>query len=256
MAKVPIGENLSVGRGKFYADLYVNNARTGNEKFIGNCDSAEIGMTVEKLRKKSSAEAGSPLLAEAVIGSESEITIQFNERIARNLAMFLMGDEATLAQTGTSVVDAQLPGVKQDAFVFVGHRNISAVAVRDAAGTPVHVAGTDYDVDAVTGRIYIIPGGGIADDDDIEVDYTYATIALEKIQIQKQTSIVAYVRFVADPAWGPSWDFELWKVSLAPEGVLALINEDFAASQLKGAILADPVNHPTEQYGVAYKVAG
>lgn len=255
MSQVPIGGNLYVGGGKVYLDRYVSGVRTGNEFFIGNVDSLEITMTTEKIRKYSSAEAARPLLAEVIVRQEAEVTIQFNERIAKNLEYFLMGDASTLAQTGASVVDAQLLGVKQGSSRFVGHRNISAVVVRDAGGVTPLVAGVDYNVEATEGRLYIIVGGGIADDDDIEVDYTYATIALEKIQMQKQNSIQAYLRFAADPAHGPDWNLEIWKISLTPEGALQLITDDFAASQLKGAILSDAVLHPTEPYGIAYKVA-
>ena len=91
------------------------------------------------------------------------IRIVGDEFSKENLAMALFGDTATLSQTGAAVTNEAIADVLQGRYYPLSKRQVSLVSVTGLGGTPTYVLNTDYKVDAVTGRIYIVEGGGIAD---------------------------------------------------------------------------------------------
>jgi hypothetical protein len=125
---------------------------------------------------------------------------------------------------------------------------VSAVTVTGPSGTPTYVANTDYKVDAVPGRIYIVEGGGIADAANIEVDFTYATITLPTVRGMNQTTIKGYLRFIGDPARGPKYECEIWRASVRADGAIGFIADEYSSFTLTGDIESDAVNHTNEPH--------
>jgi len=248
-------DNVLLGKGKVYIDrLDSSNARTG-EVFVGNVSAFEITPSKEEIEKYSSATSGAPLLTSNVIRTMLDLRIVGDEFDPENLARALYGDTATLSQTGSSVAAEDIASVQQGRYYPLTYRDVSNVVVEpDGGGTPYTVT-TDYIVDATEGRIYIVEGGGIADDTDIEVDYDYGTIALDRVRGMNQTSIKCYIRFVGDPTAGPQYTIEVWRASVGSDGAIGFIGDDYAEWALTGKVESDATNHPTEPHFRAIKVA-
>jgi hypothetical protein len=238
-------ELLMLGRGKLFIDRLTSaGARTG-EYFVGDVSQFEITPTKESIEHHSSATAGAPLMKEAVIRTALELRIVGHEFSPENVARALYGETATLSQTGDSVVSEVVSAVQQGYYYPVDYRAITSVVVKDDTDTTTYAVGTDYSVDATEGRLYIIPGGGITNDDDLHVSYDYSTIALNVVNGMTTTAVECYMRFVGDPAEGPTKTVEVWKASVASDGAISYIGDDFAEWTLTGKVQTDATNHPT-----------
>ena len=171
-------------------------------------------------------------------------------------ALFALGDDSSpIAQTGATVTAESLNGgtaiPSTDAWYPLAFRGsianpLTAVTVKVSASTKV--LGTDYLLDLVGGRVYIIAGGSIvAGTSIVTVDYTYPTLtagtsALDRVLAGTKSDVTGLMRFVGVPAKGPTWEAILWKVTLTPDGDLPLIMDDYGEFKLKGAILSDGVH--------------
>ena len=235
MPEVVNGNNILLGRGKIYFDRFdANGARTG-ELVLGNCPTFEITPPSEDIKKYSSADRSADLIASDVLRTTLAIRIVGDEFSKENLAMALFGDTATLAQTGSTVTAEEITGVLQGRYYPLTMRQVSLVTV--------------------TGRIYIVEGGAITDDSDIEVDYTYATIALPTVRGMNQTSIKGYLRFMGDPARGPKYECEIWRASIRADGAIGFISDEYASFTLAGDIESDASNHPNEPHYRLIRIA-
>jgi len=56
------------------------------------------------------------------------------------------------------------------------------------------------------------------------------------------------LKFVSDNPLGPNQTWEFWKVSLAPNGPLQLIGEEYMTMSFAGEGLSDVANHSTSPY--------
>lgn len=261
MSETAVGDNLLLGRGKVYLDRFDSGGNRTGERFIGNVDDFNVTFNPTKVTKRSSSEAAAGILKEVVTQLDVEFSMSCNEHTTENLALFMMGDEATFSQSsGGPVTDEAINGVQQGRYYQVGgaspKRSITTVVVTDDVPNPAFTLGTDYTVDAARGRIYIVVGGGIADGTNLLVDYSHDAIsALKQVDIGKSTVIEAFLRWVGDPAEGPTDELEIWKVSITPDGALALHGEDFGAFVLKGLVIDDSANHPSTPHGRMIQLA-
>lgn len=240
--------NLYIGRGKLYLDIFTAGTltRTG-ELDLGNVTSLEISTKDEIKEKYESMDHSSLLYGRAPVKRTVDIKIVGDEYSLENLANVVMGDQSTIAQTGATVTAETLTtSAIQGRYYPTAKRKISVVTVKVASATKT--LGTDYTIDAETGRIYIVPGGGIAAAATVTVDYTYATLTLNTIRAANQAKLDGYLRFVGDPVTGPTYEVEVWHINFAPDGTLGFIADDFSNWTLSGMCIADIANHPNEPY--------
>ena len=248
MPEVVNGNNILLGRGKIYFDrLDPGGARTG-ELFLGNCPTFEITPTSEDIKKYSSADRSADLIASDVLRTTLAVRIVGDEFSKENLAIALFGDTATLSQTGATVTGEAITEVLQGRYYPLSKRQVSQVSVSAPGGTPTYVLGDDYKVDAATGRIYVVEDGDITDGADLEVDFTFATLALPVIRGMNQTSVKGYLRFIGDPARGPKYECEIWRASLRADGAIGFISDEYASFTLTGDIESDAALHPGEPH--------
>ena len=241
LATAPSGNNVLLGRGKLYGDrlslvngIYV---RTG-EIDLGNCTAFEITPKADVKEKYESMDANSSLYQRAVIRQTHSIKITGDEFALFNVANVLMGNTGQLTATGSTVsAEALTTAPILGAYYPTKHRNISSVTLHDGASTKV--LGTDYTVDAVSGRIYIVPTGSILPTDTLTVDYTYSSYTLNYVEGGNQPSVDMYIRFKGAPVKGPTFEGEFWHVQFTPSGNLGFIVDDFGNWTIEGMCLLD-----------------
>lgn len=258
-------QDLYLGAGKVYIDrLDANRARTG-ERYVGTCSALSIATEDEVKDFYSSSDRSRALLKSANTRRTPNIKITMNEVSLENLAHAFMGTKNNFAQTTSSKANYVPPAARvKPGYYFpledpsgTHRRQVSAVTVTGPSSSPTYAATTDYVVDTVSGRIYVVPGGAITDGAALEVDFTWATItgsALPYIAGGDTSIIEGFVRFVGDPSAGPQLEVQIYIASLRPDGDLNLIGEDYGEIVIAGKVLADSTNHPGELYRV-FKLA-
>lgn len=245
--------DLMLGKGKVYFDRFDSGGASIGERFLGEVEAFEITPNDERIKKYSHATAAAPLIADALVRRTMTLKMTVAEFSKENFALALMGDNSALAQGSGSVTTEAISGANQGYYYKLANRQVSAVVVSGTGGTPTYVVGTDYEVDAITGRIYIVPGGSIADDTDLEVDYDYAADISETVRGGTASKIEGFVRFIGDPSQGPKWEAEVWKVSISPTGTIALIGDEFASAEISAEVEDDSENHAAEPFFRAIK---
>jgi hypothetical protein len=98
-------------------------------------------------------------------------------------------------------------------------RAISNVVVKSGAGFTTTIAqATNYEVDEVTGRVYILAGApGIPDNIALQFTYDVAAGTREQV-VSKSQSIYGALRFVSDNPSGANRDIYMPYVQLSPDG--------------------------------------
>ena len=121
----------------------------------------------------------------------------------------------------------------------------------DVAGVYKTLA-TDYTIDAKSGRIKVVSGGGIAalavvDWEGTCQAYTYSTVAG-----LSENSLTGTLVFIPDVPEGNDIELSFHSVGLTPTGDLALIGEEFMTLEFECEIFKDEVNNPTSPYFNGY----
>jgi hypothetical protein len=126
------------------------------------------------------------------------------------------------------------------------NRNISAVTA--TTGTNPLVAGIDFEIlDAQMGLIHVLPGTTELDGTKpLSVSYTAAQTTTTQIQGGTESKIEGKLIFIGDPANGPIFDSEIWRVRIQPSSAIALITDDYGTIPLKCEAMDDSANHPTQ----------
>ena len=248
MAYTPSPENYFLGKGALYFDRFDSNGNPTGELHLGNCPDFSISVEVETKEHRSSLSGLSEKDIELITGVNATVKFTLEEFVTENLILAFLGEQGSLTQTAGSVT-GESHTAKKNRWIKLNYRNVSNVVVKDETETTTYVEDTDYRVDATTGRIYIVPGGNISDDQTILVDYDYAALDLDTVQGLKNAETLGFLRFIpADDQQGPKHEVEIWKVRLWPSGEIGFISDDWAQMTIEGAIIKDEENHPNEPY--------
>lgn len=195
----------------------------------------KIAMTRETQEIKESCSGSRLTLAEYETSKSATVTLemqQFNEDM---LAMALYGTAASIA--GATVTAEAMPAaMAAGEFYHTKHPKISAVVVKDSAGTPATlVAGTDYSVDdADHGRIKILNVGVYIQ--PFKVDYTYGT--RKNILPFSATGVVKGLLFDgASTVDGQKVRVLLPRISFSPTSEFGFIGDEAATLTLEGKLL-------------------
>lgn len=262
MPDVAVGDRCLLGRGELYFDRFDSNNLPTGELFLGNVTSFTILPTDTLAEKYSSAEPSSPLLVRVNVRRLVEMTATLDEYSKENLALAFMGDNVDLLQTTQTRTQQNQGAMKKDRWFQVKDtaasnipvRGITAVTVRRVTPTiSAAVVNVDYKIDVPRARIYFMPTSAVfADGNQWDITYTSSTIVAGSIPTVRggvNSFVKGFVRFVGRPASGPTWEIEAWTVSINPDSAVPFItDQDFGNFNLKGAVLADLVNHPSEPF--------
>lgn len=218
-----MANNYTIPKGKIYFD-----DGTG-EEYLGNTPSAEISVESTDAPHYSAESGIREKDDNTLVEINRTLNITADNISVENWARFIIGTVGSVTQVATPVVDAVLGSValgkvQQGRYYQLGVtsgnktgvRNVTGVAIKVGAATKV--LGTDYTLDAATGRIYIVPGGTIADDSIVLESYTPAAGTRDQVVSASAAAVEGALRFVADNPKGTNRDIFLPKVNLKPTG--------------------------------------
>lgn len=239
--------------GKGRVSLATKDATTGKPKvftWLGNVATLTASLEVEKLTHNESY-TGQNLQDVSLITAKSA---SFAARVENfdidALAFGLYGNKVTVA--GASVVAEVLAsGLAVGDEVMTAHGKISAVVVKDSAGTPATlVLDTDYSIqDATTGRIKILSLGAYTQ--PFKVDYTYG--ARKDVGMFLNAAPERWLRYEGINLANASSKviFDLYKVQVDPMSELPFISEGNSVGgyDMKGGVLLESLIASTDALG-------
>lgn len=185
--------------------------------YMGQTPGGEISVDIKTTEVMDSDNAVSELIAEIAHGVVREFSFKCINPSDNVLALFFAADPSTQTQASGAVTNEAINTVKQGYYYQIGKtasnptgvRDITTVVVTDDGGSPTtFAAGTDYTVDLALGELYIVPGGGIADDTNLLVDYarTARTRVQHAASPDLNARLTGVLRFTADNTSGPNRD--------------------------------------------------
>ncbi len=223
-----------LGKGIIYFDRVIAGVYEG-ERDLGNTPGFSVAASTEKSEHYSSRGGLRQKDRDITTSIDRTATLSCDDMRLENLALFIAGDISTVTQAGTPVTDEAITVNKGRFYQLgvttgnpTGVRNVSSVVVTNAAGSTTYVLNTDYELDAALARIYIIPGGAIANAASILVDYTPAANTRQRIATSS-TPVRGRLRYIADNPEGANKDLFAPDVSLSPSGEAQLISDDWAS---------------------------
>ncbi len=238
-------QNLVLGRGRVYVDLYDVDGNLSGEVYIGNTPSLSMSSDEETLEHVSSDEGLREVDEEVTLSQTNTLSLTTDDIQPFNLAMFFRGEESSLASAAIAAVTENIT-VKRGRWYQLGsteanptgHRLVTMTTVKiGAVAVPNVTPGENYIVYAALGRVFIKADAAGIDDDDI-VEFVYAVAASSRtVILTSADEKVAAVRFIAANAHGDNKDHYWPKVRIAPDGDYELKGDDWQEIGLTGKVL-------------------
>lgn len=216
-------KEYSILSGELYFDPLVAGIYEG-ERYLGNTPNFELTISPEKLDHYDSDTNEVSKDFSFAVKTDRTAAMTSDEVSEENLKLFFGASASAVAQVATPVVAEAIAGIKKGRYYQLGQstsnptgvRGVTAVVVKIAAATKV--LNTDYLLDATRGRIYIIPGGSIADAAAVTVDYTPVVNSRTRLASGAGATVAGRLRFLANNLAGDNKDYYFPSVSLTPSG--------------------------------------
>jgi hypothetical protein len=206
-------------------------------RWIGNAAKFSVQMD-EKASQRNESFSGSRLPFRRLTQSRAgKISISFDEFNKDNNALALVAS-VTQVSAGTAVTAYAFPtGAKVGSVLAPPAKNLTAVAVKDSAGTPATlVAGTDYDIDLFSGSVTLKNLGAYVQ--PFKMDYTPG--AITKVGALNQAATDLYIRFNGiNTDDGSRLVADLFRCRLSPTKEFQFIGDDYQDFSLEGDVLVD-----------------
>lgn len=233
----PATKNIVLGAGHIYFDEAVDGQLTG-ERYLAETPGFSLTVSSESLEDFSSDGPTAEKHLDVATRVSRDAALTLKDMSSENFAMFIMGDVSKKTTTSGAVTAAAVNdgnGVLKGRWYQLGVsptmptgvRKISLVAIKSNGGSPTtYVKDTDYELDVDLGRIYIIPGGSIADGTVITSDFTRSAAEWEQVTSNDLGPKSGALRFVASNTSGANKDLYLPSIVLKPDGEFAFKSRD------------------------------
>lgn len=230
-----------LGRGIIYFDPYVsasNQTLTG-EIDLGNAPEFTISIETNTLDHYSSREAvrTKDQAVELEVNRSGSFTL--DSITATVIALFVGGAESSVSQASATDTTTTIATATGGRWYKMGATSGNPTGVRGITGVTISGATltTDYLVDGDEGRIYIVPGGGLAGDTNVVVTYDVPAKSIPRVASSNSAVKVGALRFVSDNTVGANRNWYMPYVKLTANGDMTMIGEDWAQAGFNLEIL-------------------
>jgi hypothetical protein len=205
-----------------------------------NAAELSIELKVETIEQKESRTGQGGIIARAPKSKEAKIKLKLTSFNKRNLAMALYGTALDVA--GATATNELIATAVTGGSYALKYQNVTTfTSLIDSAGTPVTlVAGTDFTVDLVYGRINILTTAKTtAAVFPLKATYTYG--AVENIALFMTAPPERFLRLegVNVSEGNKATLTELYRVVFDPIKNLDMISDKFGEIELEGTLLID-----------------
>lgn len=222
-----------LGSGKVYLREV---GAAGGRIEVGNCSALAFAVTEETKEKKDYTQPGGGTFNEVRRISAVEMQLTMDELSPANLARALYG--STSAVASSAVTDEAHTAYKG---AFIKFNNVPAATpapvVTGPGGTPIYVAGTDYEVRP--GGIFILEGGTITDASSILVDYTKAQADVVEALVNSGKEYELVFAGLNEARSGKEVIVTAHRVKIGAAQNIGLLGEEYAQIEVAGKLLKD-----------------
>lgn len=226
--------NLTIPRGSVLVAKYLAGTQIpGPFREFGNCPEFTLNRESESVQHYGSRQGLRVLDEEIAIQTTLASTVTMDDMKMENQAFFWMGDVDTVTVTPLTNQTETHAAVKIGDLYQLGmtdanpsgHRKVTTVVVTDGASSnPVtYVLGTDYELDADLGTIYV-PAGSGADGKAMKITFGVAASTREQI-VTGEEQFECAIKFISDNPVGPNRDVIIPRARLSPNGDFSLITD-------------------------------
>jgi len=157
-----------------------------------NCPKLAINTPAPENPQQISRQIGTvgQIKSQAFIPKPTDISMDFDDLSEQRILGFAFNGTVGSVSQAASVIGVQAGGNVTDEPVTIAtlgtpvaltKRQVSAVVVKNTAGSTTYVAGTDYTVDAAAGTVTALASGGITAGQSLKVSYTAAALTGQAI---------------------------------------------------------------------------
>lgn len=245
-------KNYTLGTGKVYFDQFAAGTLVGNgQRYFGNTPEFSLSSESEVL-DHFDADNGIRQKDDSVLLELNRTGEFVTDHISpENLALFFLGSsDITVQAADVGATDAFVDVATNRRYQLgvtpsnpAGVRGVTNVVVEVAAATMV--LNTDYTLDAATGGITIIEGGGISAGDDVDVTFDATSTSFHSVQSSANAELYGALFFQGTNPKGAIFDYYFPYVVIRPNGDFQLKSAD-EWQQLSFSIEILKLNDTTE----------
>lgn len=238
--------NLVLGRGRLFFSRFATGTTTfnGAMKYFGNTPAVNLNVTEETLEHYD-ADQGLKIKDRVVtLSQEIAGSFQVDNISNENLKLFFAADDSQTTYASVAGAVESILGVETDAYFQLGvtaarpqgYRGLTTVT-SVVEGSTTLVAGTDYEVDLVNGRIWFPDASTLFDTGDTLVaTYTVGAADYTKLTDMNET-VYGRMEYISDNAVGTNFNY-LWPyVKLTADGDLALKGDEWQVMNFNFEVL-------------------
>lgn len=221
-------DNLTLGRGEVW---FRTDGRSAY-RFLGNAPAFSVNVSSDKLPHYRSTRGIREKDRDIVTQTNRTSTIQLEDISEENLALYLLGNTAVLAQTSATAITEAFTDVNLGGLYQVGATDLNPTGVRALANfilkkdSVALVVDVDYEVDLERGTFVLLDTGvTVVEGDDLSLTYDRGVVK-RKQTVSGSTSAKGQMKFISYPAEGEPKDFTMPLVTISPNGEFALISEN------------------------------
>lgn len=234
-------QNYVLGRGKLYFDRFETGTKTptGVERYFGNTTELNFSLSSDKL-DHFSAEEGVKVKDDSVtLQTDSTGNFTCDNISSHNLALWFLGDAATLTVAGATLVASEFASVELGSYLQLGTSTAAPSGARDISTVVCHIdpsgantvvaALNNFEVDTVLGRVHILPDA-VAITEGATLHFTHTQVAHTREQvISKSESVQGAMRFISANPKGSNKDYFIPYCEISSDGDFALKGDDWQA---------------------------
>lgn len=189
--------------------------------------------------------------------SSMTITVTLTEIDVENIRLFFLGGDITdvaAAVGGGAAVNevVRLQGTERRILKF--GPNVTAVNVEPYGGGAPFTVAVDYVLETYYGHTAIrrVAGGGIADGDYVEIDYTYDVLQSKDLNPLGKILKQGQVLFMGVSDTGNEMIGQFDNCNINPTGNLNWNSNDFTQMQVEIEVVDDSVANPSAPFGTVH----
>ena len=220
-------DNLTLGRG----ELWFKKAGETGFRFLGNAPAFNVNITSDKLEHYRSTRGTREKDRTINITTNRTSTVQLEDISEENLALYLLGASASVAQTSATNQTENFDNVSLGYLYQVGATTVNPTGVRKLSnfvlkkGLTTLTLDTDYTVDLNRGTFILLETGTLVAGDDLTLTYDRAA-ATRKQTVSGSDSVSGECKYLAYNAEGDDVDWYMPSVTFSPNGEFALLSEN------------------------------